>query len=343
MKFLIVRTDKLGDSLLTLPVAAKLKKHFPESRIYFLASSYTSPIIAKSKFVDEVIASDKTSFFELAEILRRKKIDYAIIARPTLRNALLVYFAGIKHRIGTKYRAYSFLFNKRVAHHRKESTKHEALYNLDLLQPIGISNSNNLDEIQFGLIPEAKIQENVKRKLKKFGLDLSKPLVVMHISSGGSAVDWNYLNFKELARFIKIYTDAEIILTGTNKDFLFLYELFFDFDYKVYNLAGELNIVELFNLYSMIDVYIGNSTGPTHLAAIAGCWVVSFYPKIKVASQTRWGPIIKKRIIFEPEIDCSDCTQEQCIKLNCMDSIKVEKVFKEIYKIIKNQSGIDYA
>jgi ADP-heptose:LPS heptosyltransferase len=343
MKFLIVRTDKLGDSLLTLPVAAKLKERYPDSRVYFLASSYTSPIIAKSIFVDEVIANDKTSFFELAEILRRKKIDYAIVARPTLRNAMLVYFAGIKYRIGTKYRLYSFLFNKRVAHHRKESTKHETLYNLDLLQPIGIPNSNVLDDVKFGLIPDTEIRDNVKRKLKKFGIDFSKPLVVMHISSGGSAVDWNYLNFKELARFIKIYSDAEIILTGTNKDFLFLYELFFDFGYKIHNLAGELNLVELFNLYSMIDVYIGNSTGPTHLAAIAGCWVVSFYPKIKVASQTRWGPITKKRIIFEPEIDCSDCTQEQCIKLNCMDTISVERVFKEVYRIIKNQSGKDYA
>jgi len=334
MKFLIVRTDKLGDSLLTLPVAGKLKSHFPESRVYFLSASYTAPIIAKSTFVDEVIASDKTNFFELAEILRRKKIDYAIVARPTLRNALLVYFSGIKYRIGTKYRAYSFLFNKRVAHHRKESKKHEALYNLDLLQPLGINNSNDLNEIKFGLSADVKIQDIVIRKLKKFDVDISKPLVVMHISSGGSAVDWNYFNFKELARYIKTYSNAEILLTGTHKDFLFLYELFFDFDYKIYNLAGEFNLVELFNLYSMVDVYIGNSTGPTHLAAIAGCWVISFYPKIKVASQTRWGPITEKRIIFEPEIECSDCTQEQCKRLNCMDSIQVEKVFKEVYGII---------
>lgn len=334
MKFLIVRTDKLGDSLLTLPVAAKLKGHFSDCRIYFLSASYTAPIIAKSKFVDEVIASDKTNFFELAEILRRKKIDYAIIARPTLKNALVIYFAGIKNRIGTKYRAYSFLFNHRVAHHRKESKKHEALYNLDLLQPVGINNSNDLNEINFGLEPEIEIQYRVREKLKKSGVDFSKPLVVMHISSGGSAVDWNYLNFKKLAHYIKTNSDAEILLTGTHKDFLFLYELFLDFDYKVYNLAGEFNLVELFNLFTMVDVYIGNSTGPTHLAAIAGCWIISFYPKITVASQIRWGPITKKRIIFEPEIECSDCTQEQCIKLNCMDSIQVEKVFKEVYRII---------
>lgn len=334
MKFLIVRTDRLGDALLTLPVAVKLKENFPDSKIYFLANSYTAPIISKSKAVDEVISSDKVSFFDLVEILRRKNLDCAIIARPTLRNALVVYFAGIKKRIGTKFRAYSFLFNKRVSHHRSQSTKHEALYNLDLLEPIGIINNNNLQEIKFGLEFNIEYQKSVGKKLAKFGVDLEKPLVVLHISSGGSAVDWNYLNFRELARLIRQNTDAEILLTGTHKDFLFLYELFNNFDFRVHNLAGELNLVELFNLFSIANVYVGNSTGPTHLAAIAGCWVVSFYPKIKVASKTRWGPITKKRIIFEPEIECSDCTTEQCKRLNCMESIDVMKVYKQIEKLL---------
>lgn len=334
MKFLIVRTDKLGDALLTLPVATKLKENYPNSKIYFLASSYTAPIISKSDSVDEVIAYDKVGFFELTEILRRKKIDCAIVARPTLRNALIVFFAGIKTRIGTKYRAYSFLFNKRVAHHRKESKKHEALYNLDLLESIGLKNSNNLNEVKFGLLPDNEIQKNVTKKLERLGIDLERPIIVLHISSGGSAVDWNYLNFRELARLIKQNLDVEIILTGTHKDFLFLYELFNNFEFKVHNLAGELNLVELFNLFSIANIYVGNSTGPTHLAAIAGCWVISFYPKIKVASQIRWGPITRKRIIFEPEIECSECTVEQCKRLNCMDSISVMKVYKEIEKLL---------
>jgi ADP-heptose:LPS heptosyltransferase len=334
MKFLIVRTDKLGDAVLTLPVAVKIKEKYPDSKVYFLASSYTAPLIARSNAVDEVISSDKVGFFDLVEILRRKKIDCAVVARPTLRNAFIVYFAGIKKRIGTKFRAYSFLFTHKITHHRSESIKHEALYNLDLLEPVGISNDNNIDEIKFGLEPDPEIQKKVGKKLRRFGVDLEKPIVVLHISSGGSAVDWNYLNFRELARLIKQNTDAEIILTGTHKDFLFLYELFNNVDFPVYNFAGELNIVDLFNLFSVVDVYVGNSTGPTHLAAVAGCWVISFYPKIKVASQVRWGPITKKRIIFEPEIQCTDCTKEQCKRLNCMESIDVFKVYKEIEKIL---------
>lgn len=335
MKFLIVRTDRLGDSILTLPIASKLKQKFPESKVYFLGNSYTEPLVSSSKYIDKVFSIDKFSLFQLVENLRNEKIDYAIIARPTLYNAFVLFFSGIKYRIGTKYRIYSFLFNKRIAHHRKESTKHEALYNLDLLEPLDIKSDEDLFSLDFGISPDEQIQESIKVKLRKLGVDISKPIVVFHISSGGSAIDWNYLKFKELALLLKKNLDVEILLTGTEKDFLFLYELFNESGYKIYNLAGELNLIQLFNLLSLVDVYVGNSTGPTHLAAIAGCWVVAFYPKIKVASQVRWGPITKKRIIFEPQIECSNCTKEQCKRLNCMDSIDVNKVYFEIDKILK--------
>ena len=42
--------------------------------------------------------------------------------------------AGVKIRIGTAYRWYSFLFNKRVYVHRSRIEKHEVEYNIDLVK-----------------------------------------------------------------------------------------------------------------------------------------------------------------------------------------------------------------
>ncbi len=44
--------------------------------------------------------------------------------------------AGIPRRIGTSHRWYSFLLTDRVHQSRKECLKHEAEYNLDLLEPL---------------------------------------------------------------------------------------------------------------------------------------------------------------------------------------------------------------
>ena len=52
---LIVRTDRIGDVVLSLPLAAILRKHFPGVRISFLVRDYTAPLIKNNKFVDEVL------------------------------------------------------------------------------------------------------------------------------------------------------------------------------------------------------------------------------------------------------------------------------------------------
>ncbi|MFB3056636.1 MAG: glycosyltransferase family 9 protein, partial [Ignavibacteriaceae bacterium] len=61
---------------------------------------------------------------------------------------------------------------------------------------------------------------------------------------------------------------------------------------------------------------------------------VGFYPKIRACSPERWGPFTEKKVIFTPELECNDCTREQCERLNCMNSIDIDSVTKEITKLI---------
>lgn len=52
---LVVRTDRIGDVVLTLPVSAVLKKYFPNAKITFLIKDYTKPILKNNPFINEVI------------------------------------------------------------------------------------------------------------------------------------------------------------------------------------------------------------------------------------------------------------------------------------------------
>jgi ADP-heptose:LPS heptosyltransferase len=79
-------------------------------------------------------------------------------------------------------------------------------------------------------------------------------------------------------------------------------------------------------------VFISNSTGPIHIAAALGNFIIGFYPKILACSQERWGPYTKNKAVFLPEIDCKDCTREQCEQLDCMNSINYEGVIREVEK-----------
>ena len=58
MKVLINRTDAIGDTLLTLPVAKTLKEHFPDAKLVFLVAKKSKDLFVSNPLVDEVIVLD---------------------------------------------------------------------------------------------------------------------------------------------------------------------------------------------------------------------------------------------------------------------------------------------
>lgn len=330
MKILIVRTDRIGDTILTLPLAVYLKKKFNDAEIIFLCRSYTKEIIQLCSSVDKIIAIDEQNFFDTISLLMKEKIDVGIHVNPKFMSALLLWLAGVKKIIGTKYRAYSILFNRRVPLHRKYNTKHELEYNFDLLSGIDLETKIDLHDVDFGIRTDDNSKQLTRTKLESEGIDFNQKSIILHIGSGGSAIDWNKKNFFELAEMISKNYNCNIILTGSNEESEMLKDLFRGLKSKIFNVAGTLNLRDMFNLLTMSNIYIGNSTGPTHLAAVAGTNVIAFYPKIPSCSVLRWGPVTKRRFIFEPKIDCKDCNENQCKELNCMDSISVQEVFEKV-------------
>ena len=57
-RWLVCRTDALGDSLLVLPVATAIKRLEPGSHVTFLASGYTRDLLAGHPDLDQVLAYD---------------------------------------------------------------------------------------------------------------------------------------------------------------------------------------------------------------------------------------------------------------------------------------------
>ena len=92
-------------------------------------------------------------------------------------------------------------------------------------------------------------------------------------------------------------------------------------------------MTELMGLIGKSDIFVSNSTGTIHIAAALGSPVIGFYPKIKVCSAKRWGPYTEKSTIFEPAINCKNCTRKKCEKLQCMNTIDIASVTKRIKEI----------
>ena len=335
---LIVRTDRIGDLILTLPVARIIKKTYPHSKVSFLVREYTKNILQDHPFIDEVLVleerSNKIPFFSNIKKIKANKFDACVVVYPKFIVALILFFSGIKLRIGTGYRWYSFLFNKKVYEHRKYAEKHELEFNIALLKQLGIDekiNNRNVDyDLQVNYDSSKKINELLSTS--KFRRDV--PLIIVHPGSARSSIDLPIEKFRELIQKL-VKEKFQVVITGNEQEVELCNTLIVS--EEMINYAGIFNLEELMALISKSDMFISNSTGPLHIAAALGKFTVGFYPKIVSCSKERWAPYTIKKLIYEPEISCSNCTREQCEKLNCMNSINIEKVFQDIKNVFVNK------
>jgi ADP-heptose:LPS heptosyltransferase len=127
--------------------------------------------------------------------------------------------------------------------------------------------------------------------------------------------------------------NVTIVITGSKNESELCRE--FEVSETVINLSGQLDLSLLKALINKANIFISNSTGPMHIAAALGVYVIGFFPKILSCSQKRWGPYTEKKTIFLPTIDCSNCNREQCEKLDCMNSIDIGRVFDETKTVLK--------
>jgi heptosyltransferase III len=334
---LIVRTDRIGDVVLSLPLASIIKKHIPECKITFLVRNYTRPLVEDHPYIDDVIILNENKknipVRSNVKVISKYGFDAAVIVYPTFITSLIIFLSKIRYRVGTGYRWYSFLFNQKIYEHRKYAEKHELEYNVKLLTKFGINEEVYPGSVNFDLTSNGTAQKKVEQLLSLSEIDTGKPIIIVHPGSAGSSVDLPQLKFRALVKKISRELTDNIILTGNDREKYLCENL--KISPGILNLAGKLNLSEMIALIKKCSIFISNSTGPIHIAAALGKYAIGFYPKIPACSARRWGPYTDKKVIFSPRIDCSDCTREQCERLDCMNSIEVNDIFYETEKIYK--------
>ena len=345
---LISRTDKLGDVVLTLPLLPILKKHFPEARLTMLLSSYTAELAEGNHHLDKILLYDREGrprpFAELVTVIRDAGFDASFVVRPTLRVALLVNIAGIPIRVGTGYRWYSLLFNRRIYEHRKTAEKHEVEYNLGLLRAVGIDAGNECIEFSVTIPPEA--ERRIRSLRTALGIEETDRVVVLHPGSRGSARDWGASRFRELANRLSAISGMKVIVTGGKGEQTLVEEVSGPPAPNRIPLANQLTLKEFAALVRSADVFVANSTGPLHIAAVVGVPVVGLYPNLTVASPRRWGPYTEKKRIFVAKgpLNCRSCLggsarpRRGLRPCECMGTIEVSEVVSAVEELLQKSA-----
>jgi heptosyltransferase-2 len=282
---LIVRTDRLGDVLLTTPVSTALRRMFPDARISWLVRPYTAPLLEHNPDVDQILVDGDESPGRLADRIRNERFDAAIVAYPRWRIVWALWLARVPLRIGPANKVYCILLNKRVRQRRSKGAKHEADCNLELLAPLGAS----FERYPTRYVATDEERRTARRVLGAKGISGAKPVVILHPGSGGSSARWPLGHFMALGgKFQEAGCDL-VVTEGPGED----HEGAMTGNMRrspVFIVAGSANIRELAAMLSWADLVVTNSTGPLHLAVALGVPTVSIHSSIPKRHPARWGP-----------------------------------------------------
>ena len=105
MKVVINRTDAIGDTILTIPMARKLKAHFTNCHVIFVATPKTVSLFELNPNVDEYWVYDKSksklsNFISLREKFQKNKITHYFHVGGSHIPSLAAFSAGINFRGG---------------------------------------------------------------------------------------------------------------------------------------------------------------------------------------------------------------------------------------------------
>lgn len=321
----VVRTDRLGDMVLTLPMCRAIKEVIPNCTLTLIARQYVKPLLYDCEVVDQIAYLEKYRN-GIQDIYQQFQFDAVFFPRPRFNEVYYAYKKQIEHRIGSAYRWYSFLFTHKVKDHRRTAEHHESDYNVRLVSSFfGI-------ELETKVVP-IKVEPTALNKIQEMLETLNlKPyeFIVLHPGSGGSALNWEPVKFGELAQMLTSAGRPVVITGGKNETPLS--QLIQSICSNVISFVGRLNLYEVIALISLAKGLVANSTGILHIASVMDIPVVGLFPNTPHLSAHRWGPIGKYSTSLSPLT-----TEPE--RMDDMSLITVSLVYQELTRVIQEKEG----
>ena len=345
-RILSIRADRLGDVVLSIPTFEVLKRTYPQAHLCVWVQPRVAPIVRGLPFVDEVveIEPEQLSLAALYRLARAGRWDLALVLQPRFKIAAALWLARIRHRIGPLSKLYSFLlFTAGIRQRRSRVEMHEADYNLQLLQLLGVEVGSRTVLPRVAVSTEARAEAHAFWKGQE-----ARHWVAIHPGMGGSALNWPEGNYLELARLL-LEKGLGVVVTGGPAEQPVLDRFSHELESKhagrfaCFGGARAASVDRLAAVFERVSVVVAPSTGPLHVASALGKPVVTFFPPIRVQSARRWGPYVgdtpgaprgsSPASVLVPEVHCGQdfkCRGQACPYHPCMPTLSVAQALEMV-------------
>jgi heptosyltransferase-2 len=289
---LVVRTDRIGDVILTIPAIRALKETFPASRLTVLTAITTRSLVDGLPFIDEVMVEDPSrgwaGYFSLVRELSKRKFDLAVVYHTKHRTNAACFLAGIPHRLGYRNNKFGFLLTMPVIDKRHLGLKHEAEFCLDLLREIGVDSHDLRLEIAYNSSAETWAEKFMASHFP------NRNVMALHADASCPTRRWPAHCFAQLGDLLTEHLGAQIVIVGAEGGKPLAKAIVSGMKSAAIDLTGQISLAQLGSFLKRATLLVSNDSGPVHVAAAVGTPNVCLFLRSQPGlNPERWRPLGK--------------------------------------------------
>lgn len=338
---LLIKADHIGDFVLSVDSFMIIRQSFPDAALTLLCGPWNKPLAASLGIFDQIETVD---FFadradanqphfdtKLVNHVRGLQFELAIDFRVDPDTRIILDYITARYKCG--YESGACKSRLTIAMPKRE------LCNVD-----NLSFHQRLSLLNLAHCVVDFFQENVAvsiafRELAATpsGIDLAfrggRPMVCIQPFSGRTIKNWPFENFVKLVDWLCKEMNVAVLVLGTKAD-LENWESIsrIPLSPHIKSMIGKTSLMEAISIVAASDLYIGNDTGLTHLAARMDIATIALFAGIN--STELFAPHGRQVTLIKAPVACSpcgitnskDCTHDQI----CMRSINLEFVKMEV-------------
>ena len=311
-RILVVKLDHLGDVLLATPVFSNLRRAYPQAQIHALVGDQGTLVLQKHPDVDKIIEYSARFFcrsgeptrlhdaFQLFYKLSLQKYDLLIDLRGDWLTVIFALFKGAGYRLD-----FASLQVANKLGRSRFTGSHEVERNLDVLRSAHIPTPFKAPTFHTTLADQRWVDDF----LIGLGWDTDRPLVAIHPGSPIELKRWRGERFAALADWLIKHNGAVILFVGVKAESPLVARIQKQMCGKAMNITGKTNLARLAEILKRCDLFIGNDSGPMHLAAAVGTPTIGLYGP---GNPERFGPVGAHCRTVRRMPDCPPCLGTTC-------------------------------
>jgi heptosyltransferase-3 len=239
----VIRLRSMGDCVLTTPALALLKAHRPDLQVRVVVEPRFAGVFEGNPDVDEI--SPRVG----------PRVDMALNLHGGTRSMWMTLASGAKFGVGFEHHRFSGIYSQRIPRAQEilgeERPVHTAEHLASAMFWLGVPLSK---------IPRAKLLAGIRPSYP--------PYVVLHPFAATAEKTWPREHFLAAADRIQAGGLLPVIVAGPADDTA---------PFSKYQVLRNPPLSALKSLMSGADLFIGNDSGPAHVAAAFGIPVVVLF------------------------------------------------------------------